>query len=105
MITPSDTPSDPGLYSGVGVSAFDIQAGQQDAEITAAFGAANAVAGAGTLYPQGPRQAQTEALMQSKQGFAVGGYDIDAGYHGAEGDDGWPADIEPGDPMTYPVDD
>ncbi len=48
------------------------------------------------LYPLGPRQAQTEALLSSPQGFASGGYDIDAGYHAGGGDPGWPNNVEPG---------
>lgn len=89
MITPADSPSAPGQYAGVPVSGMDIQAPQAD--LSGAFDAANAVAGAGVLYPQGPRQAMTEALMQSPQGFAVEGYDIDAGYHAD-----WPNNVEPG---------
>jgi hypothetical protein len=100
MITPSDTPSSPADYAGVtphgqGTAPYDIQAAQQD--LSAEFGEANAVAGAGFLYPQGPRQAMTEVLMQSSQGFALDGYDIDAGFHGGQGGDaGWPNNVEPG---------
>ena len=94
-ITPSDSPSSPSNYAmvsphGRGPAAYDIQASLADGEIGAAFDAANAVAGAGVLYPQGPRQSQTETLIQSPQGFATGGYDINAGTTA-----GWPADVEP----------
>jgi hypothetical protein len=101
MITPSDTPSSPAGYDGVTPSGtaprpapYDIQAPQGD--LTGAFNAANAVAGAGVLYPRGPRQAMTETLLSSPQGFATEGYDIDAGYHGGGGDMGWPNNVEPG---------
>lgn len=96
MITPADTPSSPAGYAevtphGQGTAPYDVQAPQAD--LTAAVNAAGALAGAGVVYPQGPRQSETETLMQSPQGFAVDGYDIDAGYHGYEG---WPANVEPG---------
>ena len=95
MITPSDSPSSPEGFAGVtphgqGPAPYDIQAPLSDGEIGAAFASANAVGGAGALYPQGPRQAQTEAMIQSPQGFASGGYDIDAGSAF-----GWPNDVEP----------
>jgi len=94
-ITPQDTPSSPENFAqvtphGQGPAPYDIQAPLSDGEIGAAFAEANAVGGAGALYPQGPRQAQTEAMIQSPQGFASGGYDIDAGSAF-----GWPNDVEP----------
>lgn len=94
MITPADSPSSPEGYASVtphgrGTAPYDIQAPLQD--LSGEFDAANSVAGAGVLYPQGPRQAETETMLQSPQGFAVGGYDIDAGSH-----DQWPNNIEPG---------
>jgi len=92
MITPSDSPSAPSEYAGVPVSGRDIQAPQAD--LSGVFDAANAVAGAGVLYGQGPRQAQTEALISSPQGF--GEFDITAGYHAGPGQDGWPGNTEPG---------
>lgn len=91
MITPSDSPSSPEHYAGVQVQGADIQAGQPD--LAGVFDAANAVAGAGVLYSQGPRQAQTEALLNSPQGF--GEFDITAGYNGGGGED-WPGNAEPG---------
>jgi hypothetical protein len=101
-VTPADTPSSPSGYASVtphgqGPAPYDIQAAQMQDEITSALGEANAVAGAGFLYPQGPRQAMTETLLQSPQGFAVDGYDIDEGFHGGQGGDpGWPNNVEPG---------
>lgn len=94
-ITPAASPANPSGYASVtphgqGPAPYDIQAPMSDGEISSAFDAANAVAGAGILYPQGPRQAQTEVLLQSPQGFGSGGYDIDAGTTC-----GWPADVEP----------
>lgn len=89
MITPSDSPSAPGLYEAVPTQDTNIQAPQAD--LSGVFDAANAVAGAGVLYPSGPRQAQTEALLSSPQGFAVEGYDIDAGFSA-----GWDTNVEPG---------
>lgn len=91
MITPSDSASSPADYAAVPSSSFDIQAPQGD--LAGTFDAANAVAGAGVLYPPGPRQAQTEALFSSPAGF--GEFDITAGYSGGGGED-WPANVEPG---------
>jgi hypothetical protein len=88
MITPSDDASAPAQYDAVPVQEFNIQAEQPS--LAREFGAANAVAGAGVLYPAGPRQAQTETLLSSPQGFATEGYDIDAGFSGR-----WPNDVEP----------
>lgn len=94
-ITPSDTPSSPSDYAAVtphgqGPAPYDIQAPMSDGEIGAAFDATNREMGAGVIFPAGPRQAQTETLLSSPQGFASGGYDIDAGTTA-----GWPADVEP----------
>jgi len=94
-ITPSDSPSSPENYAmvtphGRGPAPYDIQATLADGEISAAFDATNATMGAGVLYSQGPRQSQTAALLQSPQGFALGGYDIDAGTTA-----GWPNNVEP----------
>lgn len=97
-VTPADSPSSPEDYaavtpSGRGPAPYDIQAPQAD--LAGAVEAAGALSGAGIAYPQGPRQAMTETLMQSPQGFAVDGYDIDAGYHGG-GTGEWPNNVEPG---------
>ena len=58
-VTPRDTPSNPAGYAmvtphGPGPAPYDIQAPLATAEITAAFGAANAVEGTGFLEPMGP---------------------------------------------------
>ena len=90
MITPSDSPSAPEQYAAVPVSGTNIQAGNDEAAISAAFAAANADAGAGVLYPRSARQRETEALITSAPGFAVDGYDIDAGTNC-----GWPNNVEP----------
>jgi hypothetical protein len=97
MITPSDSASSPENYAAVsphgqGTAPYNVQAGNDEAAISAEYDAAGAVSGAGIVYPRGPRQAQAEALISSPQGFAVGGYDIDAGSA-----DRWPANVEPGD--------
>lgn len=84
MITPSDSPSAPGLYDAVPVQNTDIQAPQGD--VSGAFHAATAL-----TAPGGPRQAATETLLQSPQGFAVEGYDIDTGFAA-----GWDTNVEPG---------
>lgn len=97
MITPSDTPSAPSEYAAMPVAGMDIQAPNDEAAITAAYHAAGAVAGAGVVYPHGLRQQQAAGLIQSPQGFAVDGYDVDAGFHGGQGGDpGWPNNVEPG---------
>jgi hypothetical protein len=92
-VMPSDTPSSPQNYDSVtphgqGTAPYDVQAPMQDlAAMTAA-----AVAAAG---PGGPRQAQTEALLVSPQGYGLpSGSDITAGFNGS-GDDSWPAMAEP----------
>lgn len=91
MITPADSPSSPSNYAAVPVSGTDIQAPQQD--LAAMTEAAGRLSGAGIVYPQGPRQAATEALMHSPQGFAD--FDITAGFAGS-GADSWPDDPTPG---------
>jgi len=103
-ITPRDTPSNPAGYAqvtprgtGPAPAPYDIQAPQDD--LAAMTSAAGAISGAGVVYPRGPRQMATETLMQSPQGFAVGGYDIQQGFAGGGGD-GWPNDVEPADLMT-----
>jgi hypothetical protein len=92
-MTPADTPSSPSDYAAVtphgrGPAAYDIQASLDEAAITAAFDATNREMGAGFLYPQGPRQAETERLLDSPQGYAD--FDILSGTTA-----GWPADTTP----------
>jgi len=103
MITPSDTPSSPEGYAevtphGRGPAPYDIQAASDEGTVQAAFAASVADAGAGVLYPRSARQRETEALLSSPAGFAVDGYDVDAGYsgQGVTGDGGWPSNVEPG---------
>ena len=99
QLTPADSPSSPPDFAAVtphgrGPAGYDIQAQMPD--LASPFAESVAVAGAGVLYPQGPRQAQAQTLLSSPQGFALDGYDIDAGFHGGQGGDpGWPADVEP----------
>lgn len=95
-VTPADSPSAPAQYAGVaphgqGTAPYDVQAPQQD--LSALVADAGALTGAGVIYPQGPRQAMTEALLSSPQGY--GEQDIDAGWSGGGGDAGWPANVEP----------
>jgi hypothetical protein len=93
-VTPADSASSPSDYAAVtphgqGPAPYDIQAPQQD--LSGALEAAGRLAGAGVIYPQGPRQAATETLMSSAQGY--GEFDIIPGY---TGDGEWPGNIEPG---------
>lgn len=81
MITPSDSASAPEQYNAVPVQEMNIQAPQGD--LTAEFNAANNAAGAGVLYPQSDRQVQTEALLNSAQGY--GDFDVTGGYTGSWG--------------------
>ena len=92
-MTPADTPSSPSNYASVapdgrGPAGYDIQAPLMDGEITAAFDATNREMGAGFLYPQGPRQAAAERLLESPQGY--GDFTILSGTTA-----GWPADVTP----------
>jgi hypothetical protein len=94
-VTPRDTPSNPAGYAqvtphGVGAAWYDIQAPMAD--LTGAFEAAGALSAGqeNDIYGVGPRQSQTAALLQSPQGFATGGYDINAGWSAD-----WPNDVEP----------
>ena len=81
-ITEPDSPSSPSNYAQVATSQMDIQAPLDEASIAAAYAASNS--------DMVPRQAQAEVLLTSPQGFASGGYDIDAGTTA-----GWPSDVEP----------
>jgi hypothetical protein len=97
MITPADSPSSPSGYAGVtphgrGAAPYDIQAPLMDGEIMTAFSGSVAVAGAGVLYPMGPRQHETESLIMSAPGY--GDFDITAGFAGSDGET-WPGDTSP----------
>jgi hypothetical protein len=102
--------------SGQGTAPYDIQAdlGAIQADVTAGWAAAGAVAGAGVVYPQGTRQVATARLLDSAQGFNSGGgtsgYDITPGWAG-EPYESWPDNPEPtvletpdqGQMGTYPA--
>jgi hypothetical protein len=95
-VTPAASPGAPAQYAAVaphgqGTAPYDVQAPLED--LAAMTEAAGRLSGAGIVYPQGPRQAQTEALLSSPQGF--GEQDIDAGWSGGGGDTGWPSNVEP----------
>src|SRR5258706_10760540 len=96
-VTPADTPSSPAGYASVtphgrGPAPYNIQDGNDEGVITAATNAAGALAGAGIVYPQGPRQAMTETLLSSPQGYGAQG--IEPGYPGsAAGEGGWPPNV------------
>jgi hypothetical protein len=90
MITPSDSASSPADYASVAVQPVNIQAPQAD--LSGEFGAANAAAGSGVLYPQSERQAETGRLLASPQGY--GAFSILGGYSGGGGED-WPSDASP----------
>lgn len=102
-LTPGASPSDPSGYASVmpdlrGPAPYDIQAGSDEALLAAAYDSAGAISGAGIVYPTGVRQTQTETLLSSPAGFAVGsgtsGWDITAGFSGGGGDT-WPNDVQP----------
>ena len=90
QITPAASPSSPSNYAGVAVQGMNIQAPLPEGEITSAFNTANALGGAGVLYPMSDRIQQAKTLLESPQGFASDGFDIDGGWHGD-----WPSDVEP----------
>lgn len=88
-VTPADSPSSP-LYGdvtphGQGTAPYNVEAPLDD--LSGMTAAAVALSG-----PGGPRQAETETLLSSPQGF--GEQDIDAGWSGGGGN-GWPANVEP----------
>ena len=75
-------------------------------DVTAQFDAANSLAGAGALYPRGPRQREAEVLLDSPQGaFSGGGTsgpDITAGWSG-EPDEAFPNSIQPVEILETPI--
>ena len=102
-VTPRGGPSDPAGYAGVAPrgagpapAPYDIAAPQDIAGITAAVEAAGRLSGAGILYPQGPRQAEALAILDSPQGAASS--DVFAGFPDYED-----ADLRPGPNMENPV--
>lgn len=108
-VTPADSPSNPSGYAqvapaGRGPAPYDIQAPMAD--LSPMVADAGALAGAGIIYPQGPRQSATETLLSSPAGFSAGhgtsGYDIQAGWSGSGNEDmGWPNDVQPPDQPGY----
>ena len=100
-VTPAGSPSSP-LYGSVtphgqGPAPYDIQAPMED--LSGLTASAGAVAGAGIVYPQGPRQAATEAFLSSPAGF--GELSITSGMSGGAGED-WTSDPRPGPNMETP---
>lgn len=96
-VTPHDGPSDPAGYAkvtpaGIGGAPYDISAPQDIDGIAAALDAANALTGAGVLYPRGPRQHEAEAILESPQG--AGSSDVFAGFPDYENQDLRPPDYE-----------
>lgn len=95
MITPADSPSSPGDYAAVtphgrGPAPYDLQAPLDTGSVQAAFDRSVRDAGAGVLYPESERQADTRRLLMSPPGYAD--FDILGGTTA-----GWPADITPPD--------
>lgn len=100
-VTPADTPPDASGWAevtppGMGPAPYDISAPQDIAGITAAVSAAGGLAGAGIVYPQGPRQAEALAILESAQG--AGAMSVFSGFPDYES-----ADISPGANMETPV--
>lgn len=79
-MTPSDSPSAPAQYAAVAVTGQNIQAPQADlsAAVAAAVAAAN-----------GPRQAQSDALLTDSDEM-----NVSAGYSGGGGES-WTSDPRP----------
>ena len=72
-VTPHGDPSNPEGYAkvtpaGNGPAPYNIAAPQDIAGITAATESAGRLTGAGIVYPAGPRQQQTAAILYSPQG-------------------------------------
>jgi hypothetical protein len=110
-VTPAAGPADPSGYAmvtpdGRGPAPYDIQAAMDTAAIAAAADAAGAVSGAGIVYPRGTRQAATETLLNSPQGFSAGGglsgYDITPGWSG-EPDESWANSVQAPTILETPI--
>ena len=100
-VTPADSPSDAAGWAqveppGRGPAPYDISAPQDIAGIGAAFDAASALTGAGVLYPQGPRQREAQAILESPQGAASS--NVFAGFPDYES-----ADVRPGADLQTPI--
>ena len=112
-VTPAAGPGDPAGYGmvtphGRGTAPYDIQADNGQAAIQAAYDSAGAVSAAGvSVYgTQSPRQAATEQLLYSPQGFSAGGglsgFDILQGWSG-EPDESWANDVQPPSLLETPI--
>ncbi len=100
-VTPADSPGDAAGWAevtppGAGTAPYDISGPQDIAGITAAFDTANALSASGVLYPEGPRQHETQAFLDSPQG--VGAMSITAGFPDYEN-----TDPSPGPDMENPI--
>ncbi len=114
-VTPAAGPSNPAGYAmvsphGQGTAPYDIQANLDaiQAEVQSQFDAAglSAAAGVSAYAQQGERQAQTERLLDSPQGFSAGGglsgYDITGGWSG-ESALRWPNDVQAREILATPI--
>ena len=93
-VTPADSPSSP-LYGDVTPHSrvpapYDIQAPMED--LSGLVADAGRLTGAGIVYPQSGRQADTAALLSSPAGY--GEFSITTGMSGGGVDD-WPSDVRP----------
>lgn len=100
-VTPRDSPADAAGWAqvtpaGQGPAPYDISAPQDIAGIGGIFDAANAVAGAGALYPKGARQSEAEALLESPAGAPA--MNVTAGFPNYEN-----TDPSPGADMENPI--
>ena len=100
-VTPADSPGDAAGWAevtppGAGPAPYDISGPQDITGITGAFDAANALAASGVLYPEGPRQSEAQALLDSPQGAPA--MNVLAGFPDYES-----SDISPGADMENPV--
>jgi hypothetical protein len=97
-VSPRDGPSSPAGWAqvtphGPGPAAYDIAAPLED--LAAAVEAAGRLSGAGIVYPQGPRQAEAQALLDSGQGY--GAHNVISGFPDYESADIMPpADADNG---------
>jgi hypothetical protein len=100
-VTPAVAPAVPAQFGAVtphgrGPAEYDIAAPQDIAGIGSALDAAGGLSGAGVLYPQGPRQSEAAALLDSPQGS--GAMSVLAGFPDYED-----ADVNPGGNMANPI--
>jgi len=100
-VTPADSPGDAAGWAevtppGAGTAPYDISGPQDIAGITAALDAANALTASGVLYPEGPRQHEAQAFLDSPQG--VGAMSVLSGFPDYES-----SDISPGPDMENPI--